>query len=381
MTLKHKLTAGFGAALCVLAMIGILSYKKFSQENVDRQWVAHTHQVLEKIASILSALLELNADERGFALTHRDPYLQSCQRLDIEINSDLAELRTLTADNPKQQSALASLTEPVTARLALTHELGTQLLGSDSFESPRIALTTQIRSILSEMQVEEERLLAKRLQEVGSGSRQMKIFQGLRYGFFLVLFTLTVYSIFRETEKRARSEEGLRRAHEQYRLLFDSNPIPVWVYDLNTLSMDVSATAIKRYGFSRDEFLTMKITQIRPQAHLPALLKNTQEAAESIQASGPSQHRKKSGEVIDVQIRPYPLTFAGKHARLVVATDVTEQRRAEDALKESEERFRLMVANIKDYAIIVLDPQGQVMSWNGGGRKKKGIQGRGIFGK
>ena len=172
MTLKHKLTAGFGAALCVLAMIGILSYKKFSQENVDRQWVAHTHQVLEKIASILSALLELNADERGFALTHRDPYLQSCQRLDIEINSDLAELRTLTADNPKQQSALASLTEPVTARLAHTHELGTQLLGSDSFESPRIALTTQIRSILSEMQVEEERLLAKRLQEVGSGSRR-----------------------------------------------------------------------------------------------------------------------------------------------------------------------------------------------------------------
>jgi PAS domain S-box-containing protein len=382
MTLKHKLTAGFGAALCVLAMIGILSYKKFSQENVDQQWVAHTHQVLEQIASILSALLELNADERGFALTHQDAYLQSCQRLDIEINSDLAELSALTADNPKQQSALASLTEPVTARLALTHELGTQLLGSNSFESPRIALTTKIRSILSEMRVEEERLLAKRLQEVESGSRQMKIFLGLGYGFFLVLFTLTVYSIFREIEKRTRSEEGLRRAQEQYRLLFDSNPIPVWVYDLNTLSiLDVNATAIKRYGFSRNEFLAMKITDIRPQPDVPALLKNIQESAESIPASGPSQHRTKSGEVIDVQIRSYPLTFAGKHARLVVATDVTEQKRAEDALKESEERFRLIVANIKDYAIIVLDPQGQVMSWNGGAQKIKGYQAEEIVGK
>lgn len=84
MTLKHKLTSGFGAALCVLAMIGLLPYKKFTQENVDQLWVAHTHQVLEKIASTLAGLLELNADERGFALTHQSAYLQSCRRLGDE---------------------------------------------------------------------------------------------------------------------------------------------------------------------------------------------------------------------------------------------------------------------------------------------------------
>jgi len=382
MTLKHKLTAGFGAALCVLAMIGILSYKKFSQENVDQQWVAHTHQVLEKIASTLSALLELSADERGFALTHQDAYLQSRQKLSVEINSDLAELRSLTADNPNQQSALASLAEPVAARLALTRELAAQRFGSDSFESPRMALSTQIRSILSDMRVEEERLLAKRLQEVESGSRQMKLFLGVGYGFFLVLFTVTMYSIFSEIEKRRRSEEGQRRAQEQYRLLFDSNPIPAWVYDLSTLGiLDVNATAIKRYGFSRDEFLAMKITDIRPRADVPGLLENLRKSADSIQASGASQHHKKSGEVIDVQIRSYPLVFAGKDARLVVATDVTEQKSAEEALKESEERFRLIVTNIKDYAVIVLDPQGHVMSWNGGAQKIKGYQAEEIVGK
>src|SRR5947209_20182892 len=103
-------------------------------------------------------------------------------------------------------------------------------------------------------------------------------------------------------------------------------------------------------------------------------MKNSRETAQSVQASGPWQHEKKSGEIIDVQIRSYPLTFAGKPARLVVATDITEQKRAEDALKESEERLRLIVANIKDYAITVLNPEGQVNSWNGGAQGIKGYK-------
>jgi PAS domain S-box-containing protein len=382
MTLQSKLTMGFGAALSVLALIGVLSYRKFSQDNVDQQWVSHTHQVLENLDSTLAALLELNTDERSLALTRQDAYLQSCQHLQKEIESDLTDLKVLTADNPKQQSALVGFAGLVSKRLALTRDALNQPSGVDSLDSPRTALTAQMRSVLYEMRVEEEKLLGYRLREVAAGSRQMKIFLAVGYAFFLVLFSLTVYSIFREVEKRRRSEEHLRRAEVQYRLLFDSNPIPVWVYELETLRiLDINATAIARYGFSREEFLSMKITDMRPQVDVSELLNNIKESNEPIQASGPWRHRKKSGEVIDVQIRSYPLLFAGKNARLVVATDVTEQKRAEDALKESEERFRLIVANIKDYAIVVLDPQGLVISWNGGAQRIKGYQADEILGK
>ena len=293
MTLNHKLTIGFGAALCVLATIGFLSYQDFSRENVDQQWVAHTHQVLGKLDATLAALLELNADERGYTLIHQDAYLQSCQRLKTELDSNVAELKTLTADNPIQQSALARLTELVSSRLALTRQLETQTLGKDSFELPRTDLTTRTRSILSDMRAEEERLLAQRLQRVAAANHRMKTILAVGYGFFLALFMLTVYSIFREIEKRARSEERLRRAQEQYRLLFDSNPIPVWVYDLESLRiLDVNATAIGRYGFSRTEFLTMKITDIRPEADVPELLENIHDSTEPVQTSGPWRHRK-----------------------------------------------------------------------------------------
>src|SRR5439155_1826349 len=184
---------------------------------------------------------------------------------------------------------------------------------------------------------------------------------------------LAVYSIFREIEKRQKSEERLSRAQEQYRLLFDSNPIPVWVYDLETLSIvDVNNVAIRRYGYTREEFLRAKITDIRPVEDVPSLLGSVHKQSDSADDSGPWRHRKKSGELIDVQIRSFPLKFNGRLARLVVATDITEKKRAEDALRQSEERLRTIISNIKDYAVIALDKDGYITSWNGAAERIKG---------
>src|SRR6266571_2672469 len=237
MSLKNKLTLGFGAALCILAMIGVLSYRRFSQENVDQQWVEHTHQVLEKLDSTLASLLELNAEERSFALTHDSTDLQSSRHLKGAIDSNLKLIKTLTADNPRQQVAYARLVDLVGARVALIEQAETQSSSDENLEKPRNELTGQIRAVLLDMRMEEEKLLGKRLQEAAAGNRQMKAILDVGYAFSLLLFGLTVYAIFREIGKRKESEEGLRQAQEQYRLLFDSNPIPVWVYDLETLDI------------------------------------------------------------------------------------------------------------------------------------------------
>jgi len=382
MTFRNKLITGFGTALCILLLIGALSYQRFLQEDSDQKWVAHTQEVLEQLDAALAASTQLYDDERPFLTSPEGTYPESGQRGASELQSHIAQIKGLTADNPKQIAAQARLAELVNARISLAATLRLQSDGVGPLEEKRRQLMTQIRNVFLEMRSEEERLLRERLQRATGRARQMQAILAFGYALSLLLFTVTVYSIFREIEKRQHTEERLLRAQEQYRLLFDSNPIPVWVFDTETLSiLDVNATAVDRYGYSREEFLRSKITDIRPQEDVPALLADLRSPHDPIQDSGPWRHRKKTGELIDVQITSYPLTFRGKNARLVVATDITEQKRATDALKQSEEMFRLIVSNVKDYAIIVLDPEGHVISWNGGAQRIKGYAAEEIVGK
>jgi PAS domain S-box-containing protein len=338
--------------------------------------------VLEQLDAALAASIQLNDDERPFLTSPEGTYPESAQPGASELQSHIAQIKALTADNPKQQASQARLAELANARISLAATLRSQSDGVGPLEEKRRQLMTQIRNVFLEMRSEEERLLRERLHRATGRARQMQAILAFGYALSLLLFAVTVYSIFREIEKRQHTEERLLRAQEQYRLLFDSNPIPVWVFDTETLSiLDVNATAVERYGYSREEFLRSKITDIRPQEDVPALLADLRSPHYPIQDSGPWRHRKKTGELIDVQITSYPLTFREKNARQVVATDITEQKRATDALKQSEEMFRLIVSNVKDYAIIVLDPEGHVISWNGGAQRIKGYAAEEIVGK
>jgi PAS domain S-box-containing protein len=133
-------------------------------------------------------------------------------------------------------------------------------------------------------------------------------------------------------------------------------------------------------GYSREEFLNFKITDIRPPEDIAAVAESAAKAPKGVESSGPWRHRKKSGETIDVEIKSYPLAFAGKQARLVVALDITERNQAERALRLSEERFRLLVSGVKDHAILMLDPEGRIASWNDGAERIKGYHAEEIIG-
>src|SRR5205823_8333458 len=102
-----------------------------------------------------------------------------------------------------------------------------------------------------------------------------------------------------EIKERNAAEQALRDSETRYRLLFESNPYPVWVYDLETLSfLAVNHAAIDSYGFSREEFLTMTIKDIRPAQHIAALL---DDVLQSSSETTRWRHRKKSGAEIDVE--------------------------------------------------------------------------------
>jgi two-component system cell cycle sensor histidine kinase/response regulator CckA len=139
-----------------------------------------------------------------------------------------------------------------------------------------------------------------------------------------------------------QTELKLEASEEQYRLLFDRNPQPMWVYDDETRHfLAVNDAAVAHYGYSRDEFLAMTLRDIRPPEEVPIL----DEFAAARRQSRPGaafrsdrvwKHRKKDGTLMDVKIAVSPIPFTGRAASLVLATDVTEEKRLEAQLRQSQ---------------------------------------------
>lgn len=141
--------------------------------------------------------------------------------------------------------------------------------------------------------------------------------------------------ILRDITERRRVVESLRESEERYRLLFESNPQPMYVYDLETLGfLAVNDAAVRQYGYSHDEFKSMKLTDLRLPEDVPQLLAKIPTIPASVVTSGPLRHRKKDGTVIYVETISYGIFFASRPGRLVLAKDVTEQKRLEEQLRK-----------------------------------------------
>jgi PAS domain-containing protein len=137
------------------------------------------------------------------------------------------------------------------------------------------------------MKEEERGLLARRLESATATSRRMKGIVGTGAALALLLLLVAGFVVQSEIRKRTRTEQELRSTEERYHLLFDSNPIPAWVYDTQSLAiLDVNEEAISHYGYSREEFLRFKITDIRPPEDVPAVVESASKASSGAESSG-----------------------------------------------------------------------------------------------
>jgi PAS domain S-box-containing protein len=175
----------------------------------------------------------------------------------------------------------------------------------------------------------------------------------IRLAAFLVV-ALLVCGFTSAVRARTAAREALLAAEEHYRTLFEKSPLPMWVYDLESLRfLAVNEAAIEHYGYSGDEFLSMTIKDIRPEEDIPAaLLADVRKPAPRLGFSGIWRHRKKDGTLIQVEITSQGILWEGRAARLAFAADVTERKQAEEALRESESKFRAL-ADTVTCAIIV----------------------------
>ncbi len=163
-----------------------------------------------------------------------------------------------------------------------------------------------------------------------------------------------VVGIARDVTKRKFVEEGLKDSEERYRLLFERNPSPMLVYDEETyMFLAANESAVNHYGYSKDEFLRMTIRDIRPEEDIPALNHILETQLPGMNKFGVWRHRKKDGELIDVEITTHKISFNGKPSRIVLANDVTDKVRAERSLRQSEEKYREIVENANEGILLV----------------------------
>ncbi len=184
---------------------------------------------------------------------------------------------------------------------------------------------------------------------------------------------------FRDITDRKEAEEALRRQEKQYRILFETHPNPTWVYDAETFAfLAVNDAAVEHYGYSREEFLEITIRDIRPPEDVPALMETSKvsaanEKGERSRYSGTWRHRKKSGEILFADVYTTNIQFEGRAAHLAIAIDITEKKKAEDAIRESEERMRSVLESALD-CVITMDHQGRIVEFNPAAEKTFGYQ-------
>ena len=140
--------------------------------------------------------------------------------------------------------------------------------------------------------------------------------------------------------------------------------MPLWVYDLETLRiLDVNEVACRKYGYTRDEFLSMSILDIRPPEDAGAVIASVRETPRDVFNSGIWRHRLRDGTVIDVEVTSHEMRYMGRPTRFVCPIDVTERVRVETTLRRREAALR-RAQTVARLAHLVTNPDGELLDWS-----------------
>ncbi|MDO1450051.1 PAS domain-containing sensor histidine kinase [Rhodocytophaga aerolata] len=161
----------------------------------------------------------------------------------------------------------------------------------------------------------------------------ISIIKGILFAAFSAFF---IFIILQSHNRQLRAGEKLVTAAEaKFKLMFDNNPIPMWVYDMKTLQfLMVNNAAVATYGYSREQFLSMNLLDIRPKEDYSLLTENIhKDHNDRFTFSGVWRHLKKNGNILYVEINSHPIELNGVAAKLVLSFDVTQRVKTQEEIK------------------------------------------------
>jgi len=261
--INRRVQVAFGAAILTMVVVGTLSYHALVVSSELEQWVRHTHEVIENLERLMSALQNVQSSFRGMVITGKESYLGSYHANIASTEQYDLTIRRLTVDNPLQQQRLPAL-EKLAAQLirfsdgviSLRRTKGMQAAAETIGEGTGQRLMDEFQVGIRDMQDEELRLLAVR--SVGARRRMAQAKTALVFSSLMGLFaaTFAVWSVRRESSGRALVVEKLRESEEKYRSLIDGvQDYAIFTLDPGGKVISWNAGAERIKGYKAEEII------------------------------------------------------------------------------------------------------------------------------
>jgi PAS domain S-box-containing protein len=380
--LRNKISLAFVAAVLLTCFLGLSSWRNVRKSEEDAQWVSHTQEVMKTLQATVRHLMEVETGARGFALSGYNPVLQSYETGRPAIGPDLNALRQLTADNPRQQERLDVLGPQVTAKIEANDAL--VLARRQSGATPTVQQLDQgkrlldaARATLQRMEIEEETLLEQRSQKTRDSWRWTISVLGVGSFLGISFLVMAGLAIYRQIVANERSNalnlelnrqlrqyttalqaevaesQRVNQARERLAAIVDSSDDAIISKDMNGTITAWNRGAEKVFGYAATEAVGQPLLMLMPPERVheePDILARIG-CGESVEHFETVRVRK-DGTSIDVSVTISPIR--DKSGAIIgaskIARDITDRKRAEEAFRDSEDRFQALANGIPQLA-------------------------------
>ncbi|MGO9306727.1 MAG: PAS domain-containing protein [Candidatus Korobacteraceae bacterium] len=370
-------TALFGTAFLILVLLTRMLYSDLATEKQRQQWVTHSYQVINAIQALRSNLQDAETGQRGYLLTGDEKYLVLFESAVREEPSLQLDLRQLTADDPSQQERLDKVDRLVIAKFAELESSITMRRKKGADAAVALVRTgdgkqlmDESRALLRALEEEDRRLLFERAQAAEVQGVRVRWVLGLGSGSLLLLLAFAGAVIDSDSRKSERARQRLHRSEQRLSLALDSANAGTWEWDLNTNENIWSDELWKLCGIephscvpSYDSWRTI----VHPD-DLPNVLQTLAQAARTeSELAFEFRMRDCGGDERWLMARGRPTSDdQGRAVSLIgIVLDITEQRKAEERLRASEDQFRTM-ANAMPQLAWMASPDGWIFWYNQG---------------